>query len=453
MKQRLTFGTFSCSTHSRWRKVCIVSVSLLAGAAAAFLIGSPGTFLVPVFGLAAAAAFLVYPELALAAYVVVGDVKGNESVSSLVHGDLTLVVGAVLIAGIILNLLRGRLPLHPPPIYLLFAALITLMAASLTYTPAFDDGLDKFARFATVTGIVIVAPFFVLNTPAALKRFLTGFGIATFAICAWSLSELGGNQRLVSPSDNTIGLGHIACALFVLVWVGVICQYSFPRRVIAYPLLGIAILALIGSASRGSVIACALVVSVTIVANRWRLLDAACLGVIGAAAIPFLGIPGSSISYLASLVRSHSIGELLNFRSDLLAYGWRLIEAHPLFGAGLSGFRYFSPNPTLYKWPHNIFIGVACELGLPAALLVLAIFAGAVGEALKQLRNPLSPHVALSSVAAALLLVGVVNAINTGNINSDRSTWLFVSLVFAIGALRPHPHRASPILIRVPAEG
>ncbi len=435
MGRQLTFRAFSSAVRSRLPETSLVAASLVSGAGIAAVFGSRCTLLVFLLG-AVALGFVLYPELALAAYVVVGDVKGNESVASLLPVDLTLAMGAVLLAGMVLNLLRGRMPLRPPAVYLAFAVLLAMMAASLTYAPAFDAGLDKFARFLTVTDIVIAAPFFVLNTPAAMKRFLVGFSAATLAICAWSLSALGGDQRLASPSDNTIGLGHIACALFVIVWVGVIVRRPFPQRAIFDPLLALPALALIGSASRGSVIACVLVVAITVVADRGLLVDVICLGVAGFAAIPLIGLPGSSVSYLGSLVRSRSLGDLLNFRADLLAYGWKLFERHPLFGAGLAGFRYFSPNPTLYKWPHDIFLEIACELGLPAALLVAVIFGGAIREALHQLRNHVSPHVTFSRVAAALLLVGMVNAVNTGNINSDRSTWLFVSLVFAVGALR-----------------
>jgi O-antigen ligase len=436
MESQPAFGLISSAIRNRLPEASLVALSLVAGMAVAFTFGSPQTLMIPVLGALAVVIFLLYPELALAGYVVVGDVKGNESVASLFPVDLTLAMGAVLLAGIVLSLVRGRLPLRPPVVYVLFAGLLAMMAASLAYTPAFDAGLDKFGRFLTVTGIVIAAPFVVLNTPAAMKRFLIGFSAATFVICGWSLSALGGNQRLVSPSDNTIGLGHIACALFVIVWVGIVCRYSFPRRVLAYPLLAVPALALIGSASRGSVIACVLVVAISAAANPRLLLDVACLGGAGIASIPLIGIPGASVSYLSSLARSQSVSGLLNFRADLLEYGWSLLERRPLLGAGLAGFRYFSPNPTLYKWPHNIFLEVACELGLPAAFLVFIIFGAAVREAIRQLRDHLSPHPAFSQITAALLLVGIINAINTGNINSDRSTWLFISVVFAVGALR-----------------
>ncbi len=78
---------------------------------------------------------------------------------------------------------------------------------------------------------------FVLSSPQALKRFFFGFGIVAFAICGYSLSALGGSERLATPSDNTIGLGHIACALIFLIWFAVIPRYAFLWRLAIYLLL------------------------------------------------------------------------------------------------------------------------------------------------------------------------------------------------------------------------
>ncbi len=63
------------------------------------------TALVGLAGFAAVGALLAYPELALALYVVVGDVKGDERVAVLLPWDLTLALGGLLIAGMLLNLL------------------------------------------------------------------------------------------------------------------------------------------------------------------------------------------------------------------------------------------------------------------------------------------------------------------------------------------------------------
>ncbi|MGH9684344.1 MAG: O-antigen ligase family protein [Candidatus Acidiferrales bacterium] len=402
------------------------------------------------FGIAAAIASIFYPELALAFYVVVGDVKGDDRIASLLPVDLTIALGAILLIGIAVNLLRKKPMLSPPPVYFLYVVLVAIMAASLTYTLMLDAGIEKLGRFLTFTGIAIVAPFFVLGTRRAMTRFLAGFCVAAFAICACSLTGLGGTERLESLSGNTIGLGHVACALLIVIWFGAMPRLSFRRRVLLYPLLAVPAIALIGSGSRGSAIALALALLLCIYFYRRLALDLLCLAMLGLLALPLAGLPRASLDYLATLTQSMNLEGLLNFRTDLLSYGWILLQRHPLFGTGLGGYRYSSPNPGLYKWPHNIFLEVACEMGIPAAMLVFIIFFSAVREALRQATDRVTPGFTLSLIAAALLLSGIINGLNTGDINSDRLTWLFVALVFAARGLRYGPDNRAPATIESP---
>ena len=388
---------------------------------------------------AATIALLIFPEFTLALYVVIGDIKGDERVASLFPVDLTLALAALLIAGIALNLLRKKSVVTMPPVYFLFIALIGMMIVSLTYTPVPEAGIEKLARFLTVTGVAIVAPFFVLSTVPAMKRFLTGFSVIAFAICAYSLTGLGGTERLATPTNNTIGLGHIACALIVLIWFAVVPRFSFPKRMLTYSLLAVPALALVGSGSRGPAVALGIVVLASLLFYRRLLLDVGCLLAMGLLALPFANIPDSSLEYMGSLLRSRGVSGLLSFRGELLDYGWKLLQQHPLIGTGIEGFRYYSPNAAVYKWPHNIFLETACELGIPAGLLVCCLFGAALQEAFRQLADKISPGVTLSQIASALLLIGILNAMNTGDINSDRSTWLFVSILFVVGQLRKRP--------------
>jgi O-antigen ligase len=415
----------------------VALAAVLVGGAVFVAAGFSGRNLLAfVLGACALCIFLFYPELALALYVVIGDLKGDERIASLFPADLTLVLGAIIMAGIAFRLLRGGGIVRMPDSFLLYIALVALMTASLAYTPIFDAGLEKLGRFLTVTALVIVAPFFVLTTPQALKRSLTGFAIAAFVICAYSLTDLGSSSRLVTPSSNTIGLGHIACSLILLIWFAVMPQLSFFKRLMVYPLLAVPAVALIGSGSRGAVIAVLLAVILSLFLYHRLAVDVVCFSVLGFTALPFLKIPEASFEYLGTLVSFHNVDGLLNFRAELLSFGWKLLQQHPLLGVGIQGFRYYSPNAALYNWPHNIFLEIGCELGIPAALLVCAIFGSAIRESLRQLRDDVSPYATLAYVAAALLLAGIVNSLNTGDINSDRSTWLFVSVVFLVGRVR-----------------
>lgn len=449
MRARNQLANVIGSAPVPFSSLAIVLCSLAAGTALFALADAPRNFLFAASG-AGVLVLLLYPELALALYVVIGDLKGDDRIGSLLPFDLTLALGAVLLAGIVLNFLRGKRMARMPGVYFLFLALVALMTASLAYTPVFDAGLEKLGRFVSVTAIVIVAPFFVLGTPSSMKRFFIAFGITAFAICAWSLLALGGTERLATPSDNTIGLGHIACALILMIWFAVIPRNAFPKRLMVYPLLAVPGIALIGSGSRGPAIACGAVILITLFFSRARWLDLGCLASLGIAALPFLNIPGSSFEYLGTLIRSRSAAELLSFRSDLLASAWQLLQRHPIIGGGIQSFRYYSPNPGVYNWPHNIFLEIACELGIPAALIACAIFAGAIRESLRQLKNRLSPYFDLSELAAALLAVGIINGTNTGDINSDRLTWLFVSLVFVVGNVRVQSVELSPLPVETP---
>jgi O-antigen ligase len=427
--------------------IAVATASIAAGFALFAFDVTPLRILCIAGGIAAAIALLIYPELALALYVVVGDIKGDERVASLFPVDLTIAMAVLLLGGIALNLLRRERVVPMPPVYFLFLALVSMMFASLAYTPVPEAGVEKLGRFLTVTGIVIVAPFFVLGTPQALKRFFAGFSVMAFAICAYSLTGLGGSERLATPTNNTIGLGHLACALIILIWFAVVPRFSFPKRMLTYSLLIVPGLALVGSGSRGPAVALGIVVLASLLFYRRLLIDVGCLLAIGLLALPFANIPDSSLEYMGSLIRSRSVSGLLSFRGDLLDYGWKLLQQHPLIGAGIEGFRYYSPNAGVYKWPHNIFLEVACELGIPAALLVCVLFGAAFRSAFIQLSDKDSLHLMLSQIASALLLIGVVNAMNTGDINSDRSTWLFVSLVFVVQELRRNAGSSAPIRV------
>lgn len=441
------FGSTAAGSPFAFSHFAIFAGSLITGMTLFSFGATPERLLCAVAGAAALAVLLLYPELALALYVVVGDVKGDERVASLLPYDLTLALGAILLVGIALNFLRGKPWVSMPPAYFLLIALVALMTASLTYTPVFGAGLEKLERFLTVTGIVVIAPFFVLGSPRATKRFLWGFAVVAFAICSWSLAELGGSDRLATPSDNTIGLGHIACALILLIWFAVVPRLSFPSRIVAYVMFAVPTIALIGSGSRGPAIACSAVIFISLFFYRQRWLDVACLAAMGFVALPFANIPVSSLDYLGTLIGSQSVSALMSFRGDLLDCGWAILRQHPLIGVGLQGFRYASPNPALYNWPHNIFLEIACEMGIPAALITCAVFISAIRESIRQLKNRHLPHFMLSQLAAALLLIGIINGTNTGDINSDRSTWLFLSLVFVVRGFRIESHERRVIAV------
>jgi O-antigen ligase len=104
------------------------------------------------------------------------------------------------------------------------------------------------------------------------------------------------------------------------------------------------------------VVALGCVVLASVLFHPYFLIDFGCLFILGVVAVPLTNIPEASFEYLGTLVHSQSLNDLLFFRAELLSYGWKLLQQHPLIGVGIQGFRFYSPNAGLYNWPHNIFL-------------------------------------------------------------------------------------------------
>ncbi len=104
--------------RSVWRlhpsHLLILGLSLIAGFAL-FASTTARTLFCRCAGIAVLVLLILHPEFALALYVVVGDVKGDDRVAALFPVDLTLLLGAILLAGIALNFARKKQLLPMPP--------------------------------------------------------------------------------------------------------------------------------------------------------------------------------------------------------------------------------------------------------------------------------------------------------------------------------------------------
>ena len=121
-----------------------------------------------------------------------------------------------------------------------------------------------------------------------MKRFLTGFSVVAFVICAYSLNSLGGSDRLVTPSSNAIGLGHIACGLILNYLVRRFCRSrDFSKRMMLYPVLAVPAVALIRCRSRGAAMALGFVLLISVMFHRQLLLDLGCMSGNWSLVLPF----------------------------------------------------------------------------------------------------------------------------------------------------------------------
>jgi O-antigen ligase len=372
----------------------------------------------------------VRPGIALALYMFVGIFKADPMIGGLVPFDLTVALGALLVLACVIRLIRSdRLPYFPRS-YGLYVAIILPMLASLLYTPILGVGADKAGRFMVLTGIAIVSPFVLLDSPQRVRAFLYSMGIIGLVISAEALVNLGGSDRLAAPGSSTIQLGTAAGTGIAIAWSLALPELSFRRRILLYPAVGALFIALLGSGARGPLIGAVCCVLFALWKFRRLGVDAAILTVAGIAGLARVGIPAASFSYLATLINGDPAAALAT-RNNLMALAWELFQKHPALGVGIGGYQYYSPDPENI-FPHNIFLEISCEIGIIPVVAFTGLVIWAFWEAFQQLKDREFPFWQESFAVLSLLIFGFLQMIKSGDINDNRTMWFAMGLPFLL---------------------
>src|ERR1700739_3712574 len=125
-----------------------------------------------------------------------------------------------------------------------------------------------------------------------------------------------------------------------------------------------------------------------------------------------------------------------------------MFSEHPFFRVGIQGFRFLSPNPLTYNYPHNLILELGSELGLLAAFSFLALAACAFREIWKQLRDLRQSRNSPVLTVFLLLLFVFLDAMVSGDINDLRFMWFVLGLPYV---LRAFEASASVVVLNGPA--
>jgi O-antigen ligase len=383
-------------------------------------------------GLAAVYLLVRHAEITLALFFLVGLIKGDERLASM-PVDLTVAVGGLVIFSVCAKLITGKRELALPREYLLYLPLLVMMIMSLVYAPDLSGAVDKTLRFLCLTSIGIISPFVLFDSVRKLKNFLLAMALGGLAISINSLAMLGGSDRLVSPSGLNTELGAASAISMIVIWSLWFPEWPFIKRAVFYPVLGVLGVALIGSGGRFANVAAVLCLVLATFLRRKLFVDVAVIGGLGAILLPLIWIPQASFDYLRSLAHPP---QAMGTRSDLMALGVKMFSEHPFFGVGIQGFRFLSPNPLTYNYPHNLILELGSELGVLGAFSFLAIAVCAFREMWKQLRDPnLSRNSPVLTVFLLLLFV-FLDAMVSGDINDLRFMWFVFGLPYVLRAFQ-----------------
>jgi O-antigen ligase len=369
-----------------------------------------------------------YAEVALGLFFLVGLVKGDPTLSSS-PVDLTVLIGVLVLVGVCYRLFVNKEKLHLPVEYVFYTPLLAMMIVSLTYTPDLAGGLEKLLRFVCLTGIGIIAPFVLFDEFRKINRFFIVLILGGVGLAVNSLTMLGGEERMVSPSGLNTELGAACAIALILIWGLLFPRMSLVKRMFFYPVLGLLGIALIGSGGRFANVSAVICILLGTFFCRKLFADILIAGGAGIVALPFLWIPQASFDYLHSLLRP---SQAMGTRNDLMWLGVRMFSEHPLLGVGAQGFRYFSPNPLTYNYPHNLILELGSEMGVVAAVSFLAIAFCAFREIIRQLWDPFLRTNPLVTTILLLLIYVFLDAMVSGDINDLRFMWFVFGLPFVL---------------------
>jgi len=419
--------------------VPIATAAAVLAAAAAVLAG-PVSLAIPLA--AAGVLFLVRrPYALLALYVFIGPFKDNAALVQAAPFDLTVGLGALLAIVCLVRAVAGKGRSIPPGFSMLLLVLSIAAVVSVGWSLAPDYGGAKAEKFLTLTLLAAIAPFFVIEGEADLRRFF--YWVVGLAVVASVLALTSGPPDPQAGLEDRIGNSQLACAAaltMLLVALG-----NPTRRAWA---MGIGIGLIVVAATigeRGPILGVAVALCAT--ATAWvlraprKVLPVLCVVGVGVAAAPFVSLPETSSERLAAAARD-PVGTLeADSRTAIYRQAIDVIQEHPLRGAGIGGFEAVDP---VKRWPHNLFLELWAELGLVPLLVAVASFiAVLVGLFRGAWLAPEGGAQELVYIVLAVTIFYLVTVQVSGDIN-NRPFWALLGVAWLVAGdrLTPAAHRS-----------
>lgn len=415
----------------------------LAGGAATVLAALAAAGLGPLalgIPIAGAIVYLLvrYPLVLYVAFLYIGLFKGQGVIERL-PVDATLLLGLLLGTVCLQRLLAGRVRLPPMMLVLPVVLIATLMAISLVWTPEYGYGSEKTLKFATLTALGAFAPFFLIEGRKDVRRLLALLGVIGVigAIVVFALGTTSGQDqgRLeFSGAANTIFTSRfLLTGAFILLLAPLFGLWKRWRGAIV--LTGIVVTAVAASiGSRGPVVAFGLALLCTVAAvvlrEPRRILPVLLLVMAGIAVLPFISLPETSSERLGNLIHNPSGTFEQDLRSRLYEKGIELAEENPMRGIGAGGFFNYSYVVTNReeRYPHNVFIETAAELGvIPAVLLVASVLA-LIGALYQRAWTAEGEDRTTIYLLAGVFLLNLFAAQFSGDFNDNKTFWAMLGV-------------------------
>ena len=424
------------------------------------IVAGPFAGIALIAGMLAVVVAAFMPGVLFAAYLLIPIYKGAlQAYSPVDITALLALLNALQIIPVVAD--RGRRDVSRPGT-MLWVALAVLVLCGVLYAPDQDLALRRAGTYwALVLLPILPAARRVGSEPRHVRDFLwTFFGMGAVT-AVLGLTQLSNTERLVVLATNTIQVGR-AALLVPLVGVTFVMHERSPLvRAVTIVLIPTAVIVAIASGSRGPLLVLASLGGLGAIlslarprAVNWRLAGGIAGLVLASTAVVSLAIPNlpvPSIERFASfgdfvqggLSGDASISAVDPERVRLYGLAVSLFEEQPILGVGTAGFEALSPRLLGpidgLAYPHNALLQFAAEFGLVG----LAVFVSLVLLALTR-RLPRGTY---GRAVRVLFLFFLLNAMVSGDIFQDRTTWGLLMLLLMADASRAAEGWGSTVVI------
>lgn len=256
--------------------------------------------------------------------------------------------------------------------------------------------------------------------------------------------EMGASKifRVGGTQGHPNALGGYLCSVLPVSLALCMAPISKSKRIILTGIFGLGLLALILSFSRSAwvsaFLACGILGGWILFSQRKRLVQLIPVLIIGGFLLMLLATAFGP--YIKTRMEQDDKGSTLS-RIPQWQMAFSIIKANPFFGAGMNNYNMvlqkyetYVEDPTshgrvfLYQGrPHNVFLGIAAEMGIPALLLIAAYIISVTKRGLRQIS---SSQDELTRLILAGLLLGFLgriphDAFHTGDLASHVFFWLY----------------------------
>lgn len=326
---------------------------------------------------------------------------------------------------------RETMPQAPMLLFCLIVVIYTLFAYTLMPMPAY--GSEKAWRFALLAGTAYLVTVRMAPLTDDLARGMR-WAMVVSTVLALGVTYLNRDMFLHTQKYGMQEMRMLFAVTGFPLSVALVTLWIIPRTLRPLPIfLGGGLLLLAAALEifirgRFAAITLAGMAVLLVLGPPWKhllarvALSVLLVGVFLGAYWVILPNFGDSYQYLEGLLKHP-----MENRDILFTIAWRGFMAHPM-GLGIGA---FAETGMMDYYPHNVFLEVGYELGLPGLLAVAVIYAVAIRRAWQLWLSP--PH----RLFAAMLVVVLLYMLKAGDIATWAFQWVYLYMLVVATPVAP----------------